>query len=248
MKSGGIINATVVTMDSHNNIIRDGGILWKDSRIIGVGKSPEIESMAQEKNIYVESADNAVIFPGLVNTHTHLFQNLLKGLGADLNLESWWPQTIKPAAVNLRKEHVRAAAAGGMLESLRSGTTTVLDYMYALPVAGLSDFVIEQAKQLGIRLVYARGFRNTGAQYGFPTELIEKTEDVFDDVLRLRDLYEKDDGMLKIWVAPAAIWALDGAGLRDTRRFADEHGVPVTMHMYETDTDNIVCRERYGAR
>ncbi len=247
MNSGALNNAVIVTMNPGRDLLARGGIVWEDGRIVFVGPSDEAGRAAGDRGLRPQDLHGAVVFPGLVNTHTHLFQNLLKGLGADLNLEDWWPQTIKPAAVCIEERHARAAAAGGMLEAIRSGTTTLVDYMYALPDRGLSDVVIEQGLQTGIRLVYARGFRNTGAQHGFPVQLIEQTDDVFEDVLRLRRQYEKPDGMVRLRVAPAAIWALDGQGLRDTRGFADETGIPLTMHMYETDTDNVVCRERYGA-
>lgn len=248
MNNGAIVNLTLVTMNPSRDVVTDGGIVWEDGEIIYVGPSFKAKQLAKAKNLEIEDGQKKILFPGMVNSHMHLFQNLLKGLGADLDLETWWPSTIKPAAIAFREEHVEAAATAGTMESIRGGATTLVDYMYAHPVKGLSQVTIEAVNKVGARLVYARGFRNTGAAHGFPVELIEKTSDVFDEVLSLKKYYQTKSDMVRFMVAPAAAWAVDVEGLRDTRDFANETGVPITMHMFETDTDNVVCRERYGMK
>lgn len=248
MRSGAIKNITLVTVNPSRDVVTDGGIIWEDGKIIYVGPSYKAEQLARAKNIEIEDGKGKILFPGLVNSHMHLFQNLLKGLGADLDLETWWPSTIKPAAVAFREEHVAAAATAGTLEAIRGGSTTLVDYMYAHPVQGLSQVSIDAVNKVGARLVYARGFRNTGAAHGFPLELIEKTADVFDEVLRLKKRYKDKEDMVRFMVAPAAVWAVDAHGLRDTRDFASDAGVPITMHMLETETDNVICKERYGMK
>lgn len=247
MKDGALKNLQVVTMNPSRDVLKDAGIVWQDGVIRYVGPSHKAEQRAVANGIPVRDGANRVLFPGLVNSHMHLFQNLLKGLGADLNLEAWWPSTIKPAALAIRSEHMEAAAMAGAMEAMRGGATTLVDYNYAHPVQGLSEATIDAVGRVGCRLVYARGFRNTGADHGFPVELIEKTKDVFSEIVRLRTGYRDQEDMVRFMVAPAAVWAVDEEGLRDTRDFASDEGVPITMHMFETDTDNVVCRERYGA-
>lgn len=177
---GAIINATIVTMDEKRRIIKDGGILWEDGRIRIVAESSLVKKLALDKHIYVEDGQDKVIFPGLINTHTHVYQNLLKGLGMDLRLEDWWPKVIAPAGINIREKHVHAASLGAAIESIRSGCTTIVDYMQVHPIAELSDVVIEGMLETGVRMIYGRGFRNTGADLGFPKELIEKANFVFE--------------------------------------------------------------------
>lgn len=244
---GAIINATIVTMDENRRIIQDGGILWLDEKIHMVADSESVKRAAIERCVNIENGNKKVIFPGLINTHTHIYQNLLKGLGMNLSLKDWWPRVIAPAGVNIREKHVSAAAFGQAIESIRSGCTTVVDYMQVHPTAELSDVLVEGMLKAGVRIVYGRGFRNTGAELGFPKELIEDTKFVFDDVLRLKKKYqETGSSMVKIMLAPAAAWALTFEGLRESSSFAKENDIFTAMHMFETDIENQICQEKYG--
>ncbi|NMC31490.1 MAG: amidohydrolase [Veillonellaceae bacterium] len=245
-RSGAICHATIVTIDASRRILRDAGLIWEQDRIVMIAASEVIHQQAAEKGISLEDASGKFVFPGFINTHTHLYQNLLKGLGTDTTLENWWHRVIAPAGIKIRKEHVAAAAAGGAIEALRSGVTTLVDYMQVHPVVQLSDVEIETLRDIGIRLVYGRGFRDTGRESGFPPELIEDTEMVLADVLRLKRKYEEPELMTRIWLAPAGVWALSPVGLRETAEFSRDYNVPVMMHMFETATDENVCRTRFN--
>ncbi len=246
---GAIIHAQIVTMDAKRRIIKDGGIIWEDTRITAVGDSQEIEEKAKAIGITPKDVNGQVVFPGLIDTHNHLFQHLLKGIGCDMDLENWWPAVIGPTGIVLRDHHLKAAVEGGVLEALRTGTTTIVDYMQVHPVPGLSAVEIETAKKSGIRLMYGRGFRNYTKSNTFPKELIDDLDEVLLEVKALKRSYEKaDDPMLRVYLAPAAAWAVTFDGLSRTTAFAKEEGIPITMHVFETDTDNEVCQGRYGMK
>lgn len=232
-------------MDPGRRVLQDAGIIWEDDRIVLIGSSAEIKAAAARKKIAAQNCSGKIAFPGFINTHTHLYQNLLKGIGTDTVLEKWWHKVIAPAGINLRETHLEAAVVGAAIEAVRGGVTTLVDYMQVHPVKYLADVEIEALRKIGVRLVYGRGFRNTGLDSGFPIELIEKTTDVFDDVLRLKQKYETPDRMTQVWLAPAGAWALSEAGLKETGTFAGSYGIPVTMHMYETATDELICRQKY---
>ena len=245
---GAITNATIVTMDKSKRVYSHAGILYKNGRINAIDSSEAIRALAQEQGIPVSDAKEAVIFPGLINTHNHLFQHLLKGLGTDMALEDWWPRVIGPAGVLLRERHVRAAASAGALEAIRSGTTTVVDYMQVHPVKGLSDAVIQSIANAGLRLVYGRGFRNYSKDARFPSELIDDLDNVFVETLALKHRYEDESQKIKIYLAPAAAWAVSIDGLKRATEFGQSNSIPLMMHVFETGTDNEVCLARYGKR
>ena len=234
-------------MNKDRQVLRNGGILWEDGQITMIDSSHKVTDSAKSKGIDLVDAKGAVVFPGLINTHNHLFQHLLKGLGEDLKLEEWWPKVIGSTSIHLREKHLRAAVLGGILEALRSGTTTIVDYMQVHPVRGLSDVEIETARASGIRLIYGRGFRNFSKGGLFSKTLVESTEDVFHEVEDLKKRYEaRSDGMTKVFLAPAAAWGVTLDGLKETCEFSKASGTPITMHVFETDTDNKVCIEQYG--
>ena len=122
-----------------------------------------IGSLMPEPGEQVLDAAGCVIYPGWVNTHHHLFQSLLKGVpaGIDLPLVGWL------AAVPVRyrrffdhEEALRVAARVGLVELMLSGCTTVCDHQYHL-YPGMpfdaSAAVFDEAQKLGLRLVLARG-------------------------------------------------------------------------------------------
>ena len=204
---GAIVNAVIVTMDPARRVLKDAGILWDGGKIAMLGDTADILMEAKKRKIPLTDAKGAVVFPGLINTHNHLFQHLLKGLGTDLNLEAWWPTVIGPTGIQLRECHLRSAVKAGALEALRSGTTTIVDYMQVHPVPGLSDVEIETAMEIGIRLVYGRGFRNYAKSGTFPKELIEDLDKVFREVEDLNRRYtDHANHMVHCYLAPAAAY------------------------------------------
>lgn len=243
----GFIHFNIYTMDKAETIIKDGGILYNDDIIIAVGTSQEIEELAKGKDIKLENGQGKFIFPGLINTHTHLYQGLFKGLGSELNLKDWWPKVLAPIAMNLTAEHLANGVRHGICEALKTGVTTVVDFMQFHPIKDLSEAEIKASKELGIRLVYGRGFRDAGENMGV-SNMNENVEDVFTEITYLKDKYEKEDGMIKVWLAPAAIWTFSDKGLEETRTFATKTKTPIMMHMFETKFDNEVCIDKFNKK
>ena len=103
----------------------------------------------------------------MVNTHTHLFQTLLKGPGDDMVLKNWFTCMTGPAAVELTPADVYAAAMHGCAESIRSGVTTLVEFMYAHPRPGLTRPVIDAYEATGMRGFVCRGFFSGGAELVF---------------------------------------------------------------------------------
>ncbi len=243
--NGAYSNITLVTMDSENTVIKDAGIVWENGLITLIGTKYEVETYCLHREIPCIDGGGTIIFPGLINTHMHMYQNLLKGIGSDLPLETWWYHTIKPAGLVLDKYHVESAVKGAVLEAVRSGTTTMVDYFQVHAQPGLSETELDVVKDLGIRFVYARGFRTSGTQGSSASALVEKATDVFSEVERLKIQYRHND-LISLWIAPAGVWAMDKKGLEDTALFSLKNAIPCTMHMLETETDNIVCRDKFG--
>ncbi|MEW6622813.1 MAG: amidohydrolase [Bacillota bacterium] len=239
-----IKNAAIVTMNQHREIINYGYLILNDGVITHIGE--DFHPACNSNYDKMINAQGKVVFPGLINTHTHLFQNFLKGRGDDKPLENWWPSVIGPFAANMTPELAYLGAMCGGLEAVRSGTTTLVDFMYAHPQPGISDATIAALSDLGVRSVYARGFRNTGASRGFPQNLIESIDTVFDEVLSLKKKHENETALTHIWLAPTAIWGLTLEALKETRTFCSRHKVPLTMHILETNTDNLVTQQMYN--
>lgn len=236
----GYNNLHIVTVDGLDRIYEDGGILYEDGVITHVGDRAYIEKKAGELKIELKDGKGRYLFPGLINTHTHLYQDIMKGMGSDLSLEDWFPKSMAPAGAVLRERHVAAGVKLGLAEAIRCGVTTVADYMQLQPVKGLGKLELDIAKDMGVRMVYGRGYRDIGKK-----ELVEKAEDVFADVTALKEEFE-GDGMYRVWLAPAAGWGASLELLKATRKYADRNATPIMMHMFETGTDDKISWERNG--
>ena len=235
------INVNIITVDDNNKIIKNGGIIYEDDIIVNIDKSEVIEKIALEENIETVDGNGKYLFPGMVNTHTHLYQEIMKGMGSDLSLEDWFPTAMAPAGSVLKECHVSAGVKLGLAEAIRCGVTTVADYMQLQPVKGLGEIELDIVKDIGVRMAYGRGYRDIGKK-----ELIESHDDVFEDITKLKSKYEKNDDMIKVWLAPAAGWGASFELLKKTRQYANVTNTPIMMHMFETNTDNNISLDKNG--
>ncbi len=147
-----------------------------------------------------------MVFPGLINTNTHLFQTLLKGLGDDRVLVDWFRQMTGPSATALTEENCYRAALAGCLEALRSGTTCIKDFMYVHSRPNLSDAVVRTMEEIGIRGVFARGYCDAGVEDGIPPPLVQDLDTILADCERVARRYDgAAGGRIRVHFAPCMI-------------------------------------------
>ena len=239
-----LTGATVVTVDRDRRVLHDGAVLVDGDRIADVGATGEL--VDRHGSVEVLDCSGRVIIPGLVNTHTHLFQTLLKGLGDDMVLKDWFTCMTGPSAVELTAEDAYAAARHGSAEALLSGTTTIVDFMYVHPRPELTDAVIRGLQETGIRALVGRGYVTAGTESGVPAPLIENVDDALADAQRLVGAHNRPGARVQVGLAPAMIWTVDEETLRRTRELADGVHAPVMMHVSETDYEIEYSRQHYG--
>jgi 5-methylthioadenosine/S-adenosylhomocysteine deaminase len=231
-------------MDGERRILNDGAIAVAGDTIRAVGDTRDIEREYDTSRI-IDAADKAV-FPGFINTHCHLFQVLLKGLGRDKILFDWLDASVRRAIWRITPERAEAAAVVGCLEHLHSGATAVLDYQYCHGHAGIDEAVLRAVEKTGIRAVYGRGYNPASS---LPEDcmppLRETEDDFFASVEELADRY-RSHPRISIAIAPGIIWDLSEGGYRRMRKLADKRGLIITMHVNETPDDDVFSRQTYG--
>ena len=234
----------LVTMNPRRDVLEGASILVEGDRIAAIGTRNTL--LRAHPDCEVIDCRGRIIIPGMVNTHTHLFQTLLKGLGDDMVLKQWFTCMTGPSAVELTAADVSAAALHGCVESIRGGVTSLVDFMYAHPCPGLTEPVIEAFRATGMRGRVCRGFLTTGAELGVPVALIEAPQAALADARALMLAHNAPDGRVQVGLAPTMIWALDEAVLRGTRALADEVGAFITTHVAETDFEIAQSQSRFG--
>jgi 5-methylthioadenosine/S-adenosylhomocysteine deaminase len=234
--------AGVVTVDPADTIIRPGAVAVSGDRIVAVGSPDALAgTYAPKRQI---DAPACWIFPGLINTHNHLWQTMLKGLGDDMGLIDWIQRLLVPTMPLIDDELAYLGSALGALESARSGCTTVLDFMHHFPRLSLYDETIRAFEEIGGSLVMARTLRDSvgsaTAAYGEDLTLDQQLQ----HIEALLERYGRD----RVWAAPGTVWGMTVDGLKRVRVLADRLGLLLTIHMNEVAFDSEESVRRNGMR
>ena len=241
-----LTNAWVATMDDAGTEHRDGWVLVEDGlvRAVGGGEPPGGERL---------DLGGALVTPGLVNTHHHLYQTLTRTRAQEADLFTWL-KTLYPVWARLDAEAEYAAARTGIGELALSGCTTVFDHHYVFPrgEAGLIEAEVQAARELGVRLVASRGSMDLGESDGGlpPDSLVEAIDDVLADTERLvAELHEPGPGArVQVVVAPCSPFSATGTLMEASAELARKHGLPLHTHLAETAEEEAYCLGLYGCR
>jgi 5-methylthioadenosine/S-adenosylhomocysteine deaminase len=136
-----------ITDGNCHEMIKDGVVLVKGSRIVSIGRFDEIQ-IGSDVNII--ELPGQLLVPGLINCHTHAGMSLLRGFADDLPLHEWLSDAIWPVEAEfMSAEYVEIGTKLAIHELLSTGTTTFVDQYY------FSDVTAEVCEKAGIRV--ARG-------------------------------------------------------------------------------------------
>ena len=229
----------VVVMDDAGTEHEDGWVLVEDGLVASTGGGPEPE--ADER---IDLA-GAVITPGLINTHHHLYQTLTRARAQEADLFTWL-KTLYPVWARLDEESEHAAARTGLAELALSGCTTVFDHHYVFP-RGAGDLIeaeMNAARELGVRLVPSRGSMDLGESDGGlpPDSLVEDADEILAETERLAARYPE------LVVAPCSPFSVTGDLMRQSAELARKLGLTLHTHLAETVEEEAYCQELYGCR
>jgi cytosine/adenosine deaminase-related metal-dependent hydrolase len=235
------VNAHVVTMDDDGAEHPGGWLLVKDGLITsaGTGTRPDAD----------ETVDlgGAVVTPGLINTHHHLWQNLTRARAQDENLFGWL-QALYPVWARIDEEAEYAAARAGLAELALSGCTTVFDHHYLFPPgrSGLLEAEIRAARELGVRIVASRGSMDLGESDGGlpPDSVVEER----DDALAATEAAAKlaDGAHVEIAVAPCSPFSVTKELMQESAELARRLGLRLHTHLAETVEEEEFAEETFG--
>lgn len=242
-----ISGCTIVTMDPTRRVIEKGEIVVRNGMIVRVGEAggngsvPAGSTTAQAVRRF--DASGKVVFPGLINTHTHIFQTLIRGLGQDEAVWDWFANSIDPVVDNISEEDVYIASALGSVEAIKCGTTTILDYNYPHTSPGMADRTISAFRDVGIRGILARSIIDAGEVH---KGTVHSTPYEMDACRELLERYRHvPDDMIRVWLAPYTIFSTSREAFIEAKDLAREYGTWLTVHAATPSTvDSAV--ELYG--
>jgi cytosine/adenosine deaminase-related metal-dependent hydrolase len=238
-------NGWIVTMDDAGNEHPAGWVLVQGSEIEAVGSGVE---PGHETRI---DLGGAVVTPGLVNTHHHLFQTLTRARAQEADLFTWLRE-LYPLWAGIDAEAEYAAARTGLAELALSGCSTVFDHHYVFP-RGRPEIIeaeIQAARELGVRLVASRGSMDLGVSDGGlpPDALVEDLDGVLVETERLHGAFHEPGpgAWVQIAVAPCSPFSVTGRLMEESASLARSLGLALHTHLAETLEEDTYCRELYG--
>ncbi len=241
----------VATMNDSKEEFKGGHILIEDDKILSIG--PNDLDIKVDKVI---DATNMLVLPGFINTHHHLYQTLTRNIPLMQNqpLFSWLTNHYEVWR-ELTVEAVSISAKTGLIELMKSGTTTSSDHLYLFPhhtSDHLIDAEIESAKELGIRFQPTRGSMSLGKSQGGlpPDDTVQTDAKIQEDTERLLSIYHDDtDGaMTRISLAPCSPFSVTPELMKSTAEFALGNGLQIHTHLAETLDEEAFCIDQYGDR
>ena len=240
---------TMITCDDSDAVLNHVDLYCEDGVIRAIG--PNLPQAADT----VIDGSHCWCYPGLINTHHHLYQVFSRNLPQVQNLELFdWLTALYEIWKGLDEDVVRLSSLTGMGELLKHGCTTCFDHHYVFP-AGCGDLIGTQfaaAEELGIRMFASRGSMDLSRKDGGlpPDSVVQTVDEIMKDSARVIEAYHDPayGSMRQVALAPCSPFSVSGELLRQSAILARQYGVRLHTHLCETRDEEHYTLEHYGVR
>ena len=228
-----VIGGTVITENAAHQVLSPGAIAIDGTDIVAID-TPNAIIRGFSAAETIDELGN-VVLPGLVNTHTHAPMVMYRGLADDLALMDWLQKYIFPAeAKTVSPEMVRIGTRLAALEMIESGTTTYADMYY------FEEEIAKTTRDAGLRGVLGQTIiQFPVADAKTPAEGLKRAESFIKSF--------RNDSLIVPAVAPHALYTNDAATLVACAALGRKYGVPVIIHLAETEDEVKIAREQHQA-
>ena len=206
--------------------LRDATVAVADGRIAYVGARH-----AAPPGVDVELGD-AILMPGLVNAHTHLELTAMRGFLEDLDFRQWILRLTTSKRALLTREMLLDSARYGVAEGLRRGITTYADTCD-------SGVAFDAMRECGVRGVMFQEVFGPD-----PAQCAASLAELRGKIDRLRPL---ETPLVRVGVSPHAPYTVSDALYRAVAAYARAEGLPVAVHIAESDAEEQLVVSAAGA-
>jgi cytosine/adenosine deaminase-related metal-dependent hydrolase len=249
--SSGPVVFTHTEVVNADAVRHDVALAVEGDKIAAIGDTDEILKTYPRATVY-EGRGKALL-PGLINCHAHLGATIARGFNEDFGFPNSYRLAVRPESLLSDQEETLMAVMGA-LESIRCGTTTVVEYTGNIgpSASALAD--------TGLRWVFAESVRDVenGAGPASAESLAKSDAPRFSDELRdeglkrANDLFEawhgKRDGRIRVFPTTALAEDSSPELLRAVRDFAEKHDLGYTIHLAQTTWEVDYMLRHHGLR
>ena len=241
--------SAIVTCDAQDTVLENAGILIRDGAVAYLGPEPQ----AADETL---DASGCVVYPGLINTHHHLYQTFSRNLPQVQNMELFdWLRTLYEIWKNLDSETIYHSSIVGMGELLKTGCTTVFDHHYVFPggsSGALLDAQFAAAEALGVRMYASRGSMDLSKKDGGlpPDSVVQTVDEILRDCQAAVEKFHdpRPLSMRMVALAPCSPFSVSAELLRQSAILARDLGVRLHTHLCETKDEENYVLEKHGKR
>ncbi|MFQ5977996.1 MAG: amidohydrolase family protein [Candidatus Heimdallarchaeota archaeon] len=239
-----IINSWLITFQGNNlGIIQNGGLGIEDGKISFVGPMNKFNYQNADRMI---EAKNHVTMPGLVNAHVHTSLALLRGAAQDLPEIEWMNKGIGPFTIHMSEDDFVAGSKLGVLEGLRSGTTTFCEY-----TSNVHRVVEQVYLPFQTRVVATETINEVSRDRGHlkPKDLYEFDHSKGEEALRRANaLFKifKSQELVSCHYGPQALDMLSIELLKEIQEQAIARKTRLHMHIAQGERERLQIQGRYG--
>ncbi len=240
-------NATIITMNPTRDIINDGAIVIQNKRIVAIDKTSTLQARYPDEEVI--DVKGKLILPGLIDTHVHVAQALIRGCADDMALIQWLCERVWVLQGNFTHDDGYVSARLCIAEMLRSGTTTFLESMLAHRYG--FDGIARAVEESGIRACLAGIVMDIGT-YATQSNSMHPgmIESRATSLLGVLDMHSKWEGAagerIHVWFGPRTPGGVTSELYREMTDLARQRNMGVTMHLAEVEADKIYLAEKFG--
>lgn len=241
-----IKNGYVLTLDKKRRIIADGAVFVQEGRIASIGRTSEL---SDEKAEIVLDANNMIVMPGLIDTHVHLAQALIRGCADDVSLVDWLKRYVWVLQGNFTEADGKVSAELCMAEMIRTGTTSFVECMIHTRYG--FNGIAEAVEKAGLRAALSKivmdstGYADSD-DIMYPG-MIENRAACLDETDRMHaKWHSKAEGRLQVWYGLRSLGAVTPDLFREVVRLSREKDTRMTMHLGEVVDDLRYVKDNFG--
>ena len=240
---------TLITCDREDRILEHVDLYCEDGFIRAIG--PHLPQLADR----IIDGTHLWCYPGLINTHHHLYQVFSRNLPQVQNMELFdWLTTLYEIWKGLDERVIRLSTLVGGGELLKHGCTTCFDHHYVFPrnTADLIGVQFAAAEELGLRMFASRGSMDLSKKDGGlpPDSVVQTVDEIMADSIRLIEAYHdpKPGSMRQVALAPCSPFSVSADLLRQSALLARQYHVRLHTHLCETKDEERYMLEHPGVR
>ncbi|MFC7395047.1 amidohydrolase family protein [Scopulibacillus cellulosilyticus] len=214
-------------------------VVIKDKNILDIGDETILSKNYKTKETL--NGNGKLVMPGLIDAHTHICQQLLRGRITD-EYPMIWTRIMVPFESNLQEKDVFTSAQLSCLEMIESGTTAFIDaggrHMHKV-----AEAVIES----GLRGVLTCSTMDSGKD--IPDTMKSSIEENLCVNKQLfNDFHGAGDGRLDVWFSLRSIITCTPGLIQKVFEMARDCSTGVQTHMNEYPNEVSYCLENFQMR